>query len=135
MVNQKIIVTTDDLVYSQLLQDLLADEGYSDVLCVAHAAAYQVARYQQPAVLLLDVHGAQPASDWELLDKLWGDPDTAYIPVIVCSTMRLSAWQSRQWARDMPCDYLEKPFQLDDLLGRIAALLRQPGANAVGQGG
>lgn len=135
MVDQKIVVATDDLVYSQLLQDLLADEGYRDVVWVAHAAAYEVARRQQPALLMLDVHGAQLASDWALLDLLWGDPDTAHIPMIVCSTMRQAAWQSRKWARDVLCDYLEKPFQIDDLLELITALLKQSAANAVGQGG
>ena len=124
--NQRIFVTDDDPAIRMFLEELLIDESYTEVRWVARSELVAEARREPPAVLLLDVHGAQPSDGRALLGELRGNPRTATVAVIICSTMRREAWQQQIVRNDAGDGFLEKPFHVAELMGLILRLLGPP---------
>lgn len=72
---------------------------------------------------MVDVVVGQQAG-WDLLQRLHQDAATTGIPVIVLSTSpQLLARAEAEAARYGNMTYLEKPFDLDDLLGQVERLI------------
>ena len=126
MSDQSIFITDDDSATRALLQDLLVEEGYTQVESVPRHEVLAAAQREPPAVLLLDVHGAQPCAGRVLLGQLRHEPRTASVAVIICSTMRRETWQHSAHGGDSGDGYVEKPFQVAELLYQIQALLGPP---------
>jgi chemosensory pili system protein ChpA (sensor histidine kinase/response regulator) len=76
-----------------------------------------------PDALIVDIVVGQQAG-WELLEQLGADANTAGIPVLVVSTNpRLLTRAQDQAARYGTHRYLEKPFDVDALLGHIREMI------------
>ena len=76
-------------------------------------------RQEQPGLVLLEVNSVSIGEGWRILDQLRAHPSTAHIPLIVCSTEPHLLRAKAVWLADMRCDTLEKPFDLDTLLGKV----------------
>ncbi len=126
MANQTIIVANDDLTYLDMIRDLLTDEGYSSVIVAHSPVAYQVICEQTPALVLLDIHVGQSDRGWKTLNYMRLNPDTAHIPVIICSTDPRLPREKEGWLREQHCDFLEKPFTFDQLLEKVSAIIGLP---------
>jgi CheY-like chemotaxis protein len=74
----------------------------------------QKARELQPALITLDV--MMPEKDgWSVIQDLKNDPETADIPVIICSIL-----EEKEKGLKMGADaYLVKPFLKDELVNAI----------------
>lgn len=118
-----IAVVNNDTVFLQLMQELLAQEGYRTVICKEGDKAYQLVKDQQPALVLLDIRLEQPETGWTVLELLRLDPATRQIPVIVCSADSPFLRAKEEMLRQLGCDTLEKPFDLDTLLKKVATAL------------
>ena len=118
-----IAVVNDDTVFLKLMHDLLTDEGFRVVLHIEGSGAYQRIKQEIPDLVILDIRIEQPEPGWVTLDLLRLDPATTAIPVLVCSadTRQLRAKAIR--LRELRCDTIEKPFDLDDLLAKIREIL------------
>jgi DNA-binding response OmpR family regulator len=122
-----VLVVEDDPVVARTLVDALELAGYR----VWHAADGQEAR--------ADLDRAHP--DLILLDLLLPDIDglvlcsmlkaTAEVPIIICSasSRRSDPVLALKLGAD---DFVRKPFELDDLLARIEAVLRRSPPKSVG---
>lgn len=121
-----IAVIDDDEAIVALVNEVLTDEGYR-TLCVQDAwQAPEVLVAQPPDVVLMDWHMRGKVSGWDLLHALRQHPVTASIPVLVCSGDAIFLRTQHDALRAMGCTTLQKPFDLNDLLDRIAALLPAP---------
>ena len=111
----------DDPLIVELLRDILECDEYR-VEVVMGAATPNVARGLQPDVILLDIH--MPGMDGiEVCRLLRADPLTAAIPVIALSAAHnLHAHAATMAAND----YLTKPFDLSELLAKVAAWAGRP---------
>jgi DNA-binding response OmpR family regulator len=111
-----VLVVDDDPLIVELLWDMLECDEYR-VETVMGAATPGVARDLRPDVILLDIH--MPGMDGtEVCRLLRADPLTAAIPVIALS----AAHNLHAHAADMDADdYLSKPFELSELLAKVAA--------------
>jgi DNA-binding response OmpR family regulator len=78
--------------------------------------------------VILDIWMETPEAGWQLLELLRLDPATATLPVLVCSAdvVFLRAKEAQLLAEGY--GVLVKPFGLDALLARVAALLPPPPA-------
>lgn len=121
MGNATVLVVDDDQDIIQFLCAALEDEGYR-VLSAVDGAAIDLARDQQPSVILLDV--MMPRMDGiEVSRRLRADPTTASIPIIAMSAQdRLQATLTL-----MPVDdRLPKPFSLERLYEKVAHWTSHP---------
>jgi PAS domain S-box-containing protein len=115
----KIILAIDDdpdVVY--LLQENLAESGYSVIGATSGKEGLERARVLRPFAITLDI--LMPHKDgWQTLYELKSEVATRDIPIIVLSIVDNKALGYRLGA----CDYLLKPFSRDMIL---AALMRVP---------
>jgi twitching motility two-component system response regulator PilH len=117
---KKILIVDDSPTERLFLSELLSRHGYK----VATADGADEARAQlatdRPDLILMDV--VMPGtSGFHLTRQLVREPATQDIPIIICTSKNQPTdriWGVRQGARD----YLTKPIDAAELLGKIGAL-------------
>ncbi len=116
------IVVEDDPVTAVMIEELLRDAGYAVEVLRSAIGVQGAIKRLRPCALLLDL-GLPYRSGAALLAELKADPATARIPVIVCSADGRFLREKAAALGDLDCDVLEKPFDLDMLLAKVAAAL------------
>lgn len=123
----KVLVVDDDPSFLDLMQALLTGEGYEVATCrQSQAALHQVETFH-PQVITLDLRMPEP-SGWQVLETLKHDPATSDIPVIVVSAAGAELAETRERLRGYEgrgVSILVKPFEIDELLSRIADAVYQ----------
>jgi two-component system cell cycle response regulator len=118
----RILVVDDQPVNVRLLQAKLQAE-YFDVSCASNGLeAIELARLEQPDVILLDV--MMPGMDgYEACRQLKSDPTTRHIPVVMVTA--LDQQEDRISGLDAGADdFLTKPIDDLTLFARVRSLLR-----------
>ena len=120
-----VAVINDDTTFLRLMDELLGhEEGYRVSTSFVGGEAHSFVREVQPDLVVLDlVFGDSAEQGWRTLDLLTLDPATTRIPVIVCSAATTLLHQHADWLRRFDVEVLPKPFDVDDLLSRIADCL------------
>jgi DNA-binding response OmpR family regulator len=116
----KIMVADDDPAILDALTLLLEDEGY-DVLQTVDAETVPRVQRSLPDVLLLDIW-MSGINGGDICRELKREHETASIPVIMISANRDTEEIARESGAD---DFLLKPFDIDDLLGKIEKYLKR----------
>lgn len=121
MTVQKILVVDDSKTELFFMKDLLTKNGYEVVTAEnAEQAHSALATGAKPDLILMDV--VMPGQNgFQLTRAISKDPATANIPIIMCTSKNQETdrvWAMRQGARD----YITKPVNADELLGKISAL-------------
>lgn len=114
-----IFVVDDDPDIRDLIVQTLGDEGYRVVDFSDGELAVITARFDRPALMLLDLMMSQ-VSGWDVVAMLRSSAETANIPVVFVSASReLSVARY-----DMNVTgHLAKPFELDDLIRTVQMCL------------
>ncbi|CAA9545447.1 MAG: hypothetical protein AVDCRST_MAG88-364 [uncultured Thermomicrobiales bacterium] len=118
-----IVVVDDDELLAELMQTHLADLGYTVTSCTRGDEAFGVVRPARPDLVILDVRMAG-LGGLGVLYLLATDPQTARIPVLLCtavSAAEMQAWDEVLDQKGVPI--LFKPFALADLMAAVRALL------------
>jgi CheY-like chemotaxis protein len=111
-----VLVVDDEVDIREAVAELLAGEGYEVLDASDGAEALRKARAFHPSVVLLDL--MMPGMNgWEFCARRKGDPELERIPVIVLSAL------GRVQGIDA-VEYLQKPFELEDLLSAVKAHAR-----------
>ncbi len=117
---KQIAIIDDDMAIGTMLEEVLTQEGYGVLRAYSGTEALYLLEQYKPDLVLLDLM-LPGLSGEELLPKI------QRIPVIV-----LSAKAQVQDKVDLllggAADYLTKPFDVRELLARIAVQLRRPSA-------
>ncbi len=109
-----VLVVDDDPVVRDLLQRMLAKEGYGVAMAVSGAEGLRQAEALHPIAIVLDIW--LPTLDgWSVLHELKSRPDLAGIPVILIS---VSPDVRRGYALGA-ADVLTKPIDRDRLLAAL----------------
>ncbi len=112
--SKNIVVIEDDVDILDMIQYILADEGYN-VIGYDKLESLEKIIEQQPAVILLDNRLASGYGD-SLCLSLKSSDETKQIPVIIVS----ASAGLEQIARNCKADaFLAKPFDLDDLVKMV----------------
>ncbi len=108
----RVLVVDDERDIRQAMAEILAEEGYQVEAAADGASALAKLRAFQPSVVLLDL--MMPGMNgWEFREAQKTDPELSKIPVILVSALS-PACSSVEGE-----DYLQKPFNLDDLLSAV----------------
>jgi len=117
----RILLVEDDQILSETLIELLEDEGYSVVHVKSANDALEATYIQSFELFLLDVN-IPDFNGFELL-KILRESDNSTPSIFLTS---LSDIASLSMGFEVGADdYLKKPFDFDELLVRIQALLRK----------
>ncbi len=105
-----------------LLSSALEPEGYEILAAPDGETARKVAARARPDLILMDVMMPE-ISGFETCRRLKANPETREIPVIFL-TARSEMESVVEGFRAGGVDYITKPFQLEEVLGRVATHLR-----------
>ncbi len=121
----KILLLEDDALFGESLVDFLEEEGCEVTLCRDGEEALQITYEQRFECYLFDIN--VPLVDGlTLLGELRGAHDTTPAIFLTSHTDKSVLTEAFERGGD---DYLKKPFDLDELLLRIHALLRRTRGN------
>ncbi len=118
-----ILVADDDPKVRELLHIFLEKAGYLVILAGNGIEAISMARENVPDVILVDV--MMPQMDgFEVCRQLRNDTRIGHVPILML-TSRSALGDKLSGFESGADDYVTKPFNLDELLARIRALLRR----------
>jgi len=129
----RVLLVEDDLILSETLCELLQTQGYDVTLASSGNQALEVTYEHSFEIMLFDVN-IPDFDGFELLKILRESGNS--IPCIFLTSLSDIASLSRGFEVGAD-DYLKKPFDFDELLVRIQALLRKSFAskeNEIGYG-
>ncbi|MEO8975678.1 MAG: response regulator, partial [Casimicrobiaceae bacterium] len=117
-----VLVVDDSLTVRKITSRLLQREGFAVVTAKDGLDALQAVSAQMPDVILVDIE--MPRMDgFEFTKTLKGEPGNAHIPIIMITSR--TADKHRNRAHELGVDvYLGKPYQEDELLRNIRAMLQ-----------
>jgi CheY-like chemotaxis protein len=120
----RILVVDDERQNRQLLEVLLAADGYLlDMAASAEEALAVVAR-QRPDLILLDV--MMPGMDgYQVVARIKANPDTAHIPVVMLTALDDRNSRSHGLSAGAAA-FLTKPVDRTALQETVTRLLRPP---------
>jgi diguanylate cyclase (GGDEF)-like protein len=119
----RVLVADDDPPTRALIDMALQEAGYDCVLAADGRAALEQARAIRPDLVVLDVGMPLMTGD-EVHRELRRDPRTRYIPVVFVTAKRTTGELAAR-LRNGADDYVSKPFDVDELVARIASALRR----------
>ena len=117
----RILLVEDDIILSETLSELLQTQGYDVTLASSGNQALDITYENSFEIMLFDVNIGD-IDGFELLKILRESGNT--IPCIFLTSLNDIASLSRGFEVGAD-DYLKKPFDFDELLVRIQALLRK----------
>jgi twitching motility two-component system response regulator PilH len=116
---QKILLVDDSKTELHHLSELLGRKGYQIRTAENGEEAMRRLAEDKPDLILMDV--VMPGQNgFQLTRSITKDPRFADVPVIMCTSKNQETdrvWGMRQGARD----YVVKPVDADELLGKIKA--------------
>ena len=123
MVRKTILIVDDSDSICTGIASYLEVNGYGALTAYDGEQGVRIARRERPDAILLDI--MMPVLDgWEAIKQLKADPETAGIPVLALSALRLSSEQVSAAGFE---GYLSKPVpphRLIDEIDRISPVAR-----------
>lgn len=120
MAIKKILVVDDSATERHIIGEILTKQGFEVSFAESGELGVVKVRQDKPDLVLMDV--VMPGlNGFQATRAISKDPETAHIPVLLCTTKDQETdkiWGLRQGAKD----YIVKPVNAADLLGKIAAL-------------
>lgn len=120
MAIKNVLIVDDSATDTHLLSEMLKKNGYSVLTATSGEDGIAKAKKDKPDLILMDI--VMPGmSGFEATRAIAKNPETASIPVIVCSTKGQEtdkAWGLRQGAKD----YIVKPVVEKVLMEKIRTL-------------
>jgi two-component system phosphate regulon response regulator PhoB len=126
----RILVVDDEADIVALVAYHLAKAGYRVSTASNGADALAAARQERPALVVLDVM-LPGLSGYDVLEQLRGSDETKDVAVLLLTARREESDRIGGLARGAD-DYLTKPFSPQELVLRVAAILRRLNAPAAG---
>ena len=121
----KILLVEDNEMNRDMLSRRLTRRGYEVVMAVDGEQGVAMATTESPALILMDM--SLPGVDgWEATRRIKSAPATSGIPVIALTAHAMEGDREKAIAAGVD-DFDTKPVELERLLGKIEALLRQAG--------
>jgi DNA-binding response OmpR family regulator len=119
--SDKVLVVDDEEDVLRLVAYSMRSEGYLTVEAATGAEALKKVTLERPDLVLLDVM-LPDLSGLEVCRRLRDDPETAAIPIIMLSA-RVQISDKVGGLEAGADDYIAKPFEMDELVARVRALL------------
>ncbi len=121
--NRRILVVEDEADAARLVAYHLQRRGLIPVLAADGQSALDAVAHQPPDLIILDVMLPQ-CSGLDVCRQLRADPVTKEIPILMLTALAGRADKLRGFGCGAD-DYLAKPYDMDELIVRVYALLRR----------
>jgi len=129
-VSERILVVDDDREIVRLVRAYLEQAGYYTLTAYNGETALHIIRHDRPDLIVLDL--MLPDRDgWSITRIVRGDESLARTPIIML-TARVEDGDKIAGLESGADDYIPKPFNPNELVARVRAVLRRAG-NSFGQ--
>lgn len=119
-VTKRVLIVEDETDVADLIGGVLDLEGYETRLAVGETAMDAALSFH-PDLVLLDL--MMPVVDgFEVARRIRANRDTRSLPIVVMTAMHDPAGRAAEVGTP---HYLSKPFDIDDLLQRVAQVTEQ----------
>ena len=119
----KILVVDDDLAINELIKVNLELAGYSVLSALDGNKGYALCKQESPDLIVLDV--MMPEVDgYTVAKRIRENDSTKDIPIIMLTALNMLQNKVQGFNIGVD-DYLVKPFEMEELLVRIKALLKR----------
>jgi signal transduction histidine kinase/CheY-like chemotaxis protein len=120
----RVLVVEDDPAAASLMAEYLTADGYEVEIVASGEDAVERVLHDPPVLVSLDIELAGSLDGWQVLTALKANPETADIPVFVCT-----AGNGRPHAASLgAADFLVKPFSAKRVRDVVARLLPTGGS-------
>lgn len=114
---KKVLIVEDNELNMKLFNDLLEAHGYSTVQTRDGARVLDLARDEQPDLILMDIQLPE-VSGLEVTSWLKKDEALKHIPVIAVTAFAMKGDEDK--IREGGCeDYISKPISVSEFVGKI----------------
>lgn len=117
----RILIVDDSPTEVHVLKTMLEKNGFETISATSGEEGIEVAKKEKPDVILMDI--VMPGlNGFQATRQLTKNAETSAIPVIIVTTKDQQTdrvWGLRQGAKD----YVTKPAQESDLVGKIQSVL------------
>lgn len=117
----KILVIDDDSGIGEMLKTLLEFYGYEVVVSEKPEEAEEIITTQHIDLVILDML-ISGVNGTDVCSELRKNPPTAAIPVLMMSALHNAGEKCKKAGAN---DFIAKPFEMDDLIAKIKAILNQ----------
>jgi CheY-like chemotaxis protein len=121
-----VLVVNDTEEIIELFRDILEGMGHDCVATTFAPEDLAEVKTAQPDLVILDLMMGGEAQGWQLAQKMRMSPDTAKIPIIVCSAAVDHVREQEGWLTSQAIKIVLKPFGVDDLELAITRALKLP---------
>jgi DNA-binding response OmpR family regulator len=118
---KNILLIDDDLGINEVIKIILEDEGYSVKTMSESRGVLNKIKNDKPDLILLDIW-MPVISGLQVCRLLKSHKETAGIPVIMISASVGTEKKSKEAGAD---GFVLKPFEMDDLLSKVASFLEK----------
>ncbi len=120
----KILIVDDERSIVSTLRISLESDNYKVVEAYTGDGAIQKAHSESPDLIILDIM-LPDMIGYEVCSRLRKSPSTRLIPIIMLTGLSGISKSDKRLGLEIGADdYITKPFDLDELIARIHALLR-----------
>ena len=114
-----ILAGDDSPAILDLLREILEGEGYRVSLSADPLDLDRVKQAEPDLVILDHMLEEGEGSGWQLVQQLRGDPETADLPIVVCTGAVHRVRQNEGLLADLGIGVVFKPFDIDNLLAAV----------------
>jgi CheY-like chemotaxis protein len=132
---KRILVIDDTQDLLDLFAELLTEAGYGVRLQAACPADLEAVKRARPDLIISDYVPAQTRGSRRLLQQLKLDPETAAIPLLVCTTSSMLPRDHADWLHANGVEVVAKPFDVEVLLEAVAQQLGRAAADPMASAG
>lgn len=128
-----VLVVDDDPEIQTMLSARLTSRGYEVITASDGKEALAEAKRRRPALILLDV--MMPGKNgWEVARELRNDPTLSHIGIVMLTAIgeKVNEMTSPLYGAD---DFVDKPFDFNELEQKISRVIQQRRGAAAGGGG
>ena len=118
---KKILVVDDEPDVLEFLERVLGRSGYRVVTAANGTEGLIRAQVERPDLILLDIL-MEKMDGWETLRLLKLDDESRDVPVVIVSALTEPKDKIRA-LQEGAVDYITKPFEVEESLAKIAAIL------------
>lgn len=119
----KVLVVDDEEDVRSTLCEFLGEHGFAAVEAADGEEALAKSFTEKPDLILLDLR-LPKVDGYQVCQTLKGNPITSVIPIIMVTALNATPQKvmGMEYGAD---DYIEKPFDLEELLARIRMVMRR----------
>jgi DNA-binding response OmpR family regulator len=129
----RIAIVEDDPDLALFISDLLSEEGYQVASYTETRTTYEAILHERPDAVVLDVHMGLLWSGIHVLEAIQANPDTADIPIIICTADRIFLEKHHADLIAKGCEVLQKPFDIDTLITLVSKCIEKSEAKQAKQ--